>query len=74
MESGDGQEVRESGAGETVGLVRVDPLFAGKEHCLGKGAALRTIFEANIGQDRLAGILWHPEYHFDGNHFATPQR
>ncbi|MBA3531475.1 MAG: hypothetical protein H0T73_06085 [Ardenticatenales bacterium] len=38
-----------------------------------KEADLRAIFQANIGQDRLASILWHPEYHFDGNDFLTPQ-
>jgi hypothetical protein len=29
--------------------------------------ALRTILEANQGQDRLLGQIGHPEYHFDDN-------
>lgn len=37
-------------------------------------ADLQAIYQANIGQDGLAGLLFHPEYHFDGNDFATPQR
>lgn len=32
--------------------------------------ALEAIIEANRGQDRLAGLLWHPEYHFEDNKFT----
>jgi hypothetical protein len=31
--------------------------------------ALEAIFAANLGQDSLAGLLWHPEYHFDDSLF-----
>jgi len=29
--------------------------------------ALEAIYQANIGQDKLDGLLNHPEYHFDNN-------
>ncbi len=29
--------------------------------------AIEAIYQANIGQDNLDGLLNHPEYHFDGN-------
>ena len=32
--------------------------------------ALRAITRANLGQDSLAGLLWHPEYHADESRFA----
>jgi hypothetical protein len=33
-------------------------------------AALQAIVRANLGQDRLANLLGHPEIHFDGSAFA----
>jgi len=33
-------------------------------------AALQTILRANLRQDRLAGQIGHPEYHFDDSAFA----
>jgi len=32
--------------------------------------ALRAIYRANVGQDRLGGLVGHPEYHFDENAIA----
>jgi hypothetical protein len=34
-------------------------------------AALQAIVRANLGQDRLANLLGHPEIHFDGSAFAA---
>jgi hypothetical protein len=34
-------------------------------------AALNTILAGNLGQDGLAGLLWHPEFHFDDNSFKA---
>ena len=31
--------------------------------------ALNTVIKANTKQDRLAGQLWHPEYHYDDSQF-----
>ena len=31
--------------------------------------ALDSIQQANLGQDNLAGLIWHPEYHFDDSQF-----
>ncbi len=33
--------------------------------------ALEVIIEANLGQDNLAGLVGHPEYHFDDNAFEA---
>jgi hypothetical protein len=32
-------------------------------------SAIQTILAGNLGQDGLAGLLWHPEFHFDDNSF-----
>ena len=37
-------------------------------------AALRAIVRANLGQDRLATLLGHPEIHFDASAFAAGER
>ncbi len=29
--------------------------------------ALEAIYQANVGQDKLSGLISHPEYHFDDN-------
>lgn len=31
--------------------------------------ALENILKANLGQDDIAGQIWHPEYHFDASQF-----
>ena len=33
-------------------------------------AALQAVVRANLGQDRLANLLGHPEIHFDGSAFV----
>lgn len=33
--------------------------------------ALETILHANLGQDGLAGLLFHPEFHFDDSRFQA---
>jgi hypothetical protein len=37
-------------------------------------AALQVIIRANLGQDRLANLLGHPEIHFDDSAFAAGER
>ena len=37
-------------------------------------AALQVIVRANLGQDRLATLLGHPEIHFDASAFAAGER
>jgi hypothetical protein len=37
-------------------------------------AALQAIVRANLGQDRLANLLGHPEIHFDASAFAAGER
>ena len=32
--------------------------------------ALRTIIDANLGQDSLLGLIFHPKYHYDNNLFS----
>jgi hypothetical protein len=36
-------------------------------------AALETIIAANLGQDSPVGLVWHPEYHYDGGAFAASE-
>ena len=36
-------------------------------------ADLELVIRANLGQDRLAGLLWHPEYHCDDSRFAETE-
>jgi len=31
--------------------------------------ALQTVVKANLGQDNLPGLIFHPEFHFDNNQF-----
>lgn len=35
--------------------------------------ALDVIITANLGQDRLTGLIGHPEYHFDDSQFSAGQ-
>ncbi len=44
------------------------------EHSVGEHfspRALEVIVEANLGQDNLAGLVGHPEYHFDDSAFEA---